>query len=618
MIYRCIAAQWLQAEHPNIRRVYEGEFDDAKLLELNKKNYNIYFLPNYPSVYHPGETVDGSKIDLFRYVFVDYDLKRGTLSKLQFVSKLKEVEALRPTLIVDSGNGIHAYWQVSDLDATSYLKLQRRLCRYFDADEAVSQIYQLMRAPGFNNVKEKGNPKPCAELSFEDRVYTCEQLDLLLPPLTPEDAQHCQQHFDKTYKIGDPVKINDDIPPRFGRLLSRCQEVKDIWSGNVEDRSTADYRLGHLMFADGFSRDEALSVLVNCQKALERSPSHRVSYATNIVDKIWTYEIEGDKETKPLARTVREILSKGTEGLKGVRFACHKYIDATEHGFRLGHVIGLVAGSGVGKTAMALNMFMGFVQNNPDYDHLFIPLEQTDNEIADRWARMCGDQTHLHDKVHVLSNYDEDGSFRHLSFSEIKDYILRMQSENKRKIGCVVIDHIGALRKAGAKDGEKQDLMAICHAMKAFAIETKTLLVMQSQAPREKAGSGDLELGKDAAYGTVYFESYCDYLITIWQPLKRCYSDSDCPGVTAYKFCKIRHKRKGADSIQEDVCYRLLFDPETELMRPLTSKEEAAFDFFNSKATNLRKLDRKTDLVPYKSTTWLQDEAVIDGNSSLG
>ena len=143
--------------------------------------------------------------------------------------------------------------------------------------------------------------------------------------------------------------------------------------------------------------------------------------------------------------------------------------------------------------------------------------------------------------------------------------------------------------------------MDICHAMKSFAIETNTLLVMQSQAPREKAGIGDLELNKDAAYGTMYFEAYCDFLVTIWQPLKRCYKDG-APTVTAFKFCKIRHKKQGTDAIMEDVCYKVMYDPVTEKLRELTKNEEDSFTFFLSQATNKRKQDRKTDLVEYVST----------------
>lgn len=616
MVYRLILAKW--AESSGLRRVLEGEFDQEQLDKYNSQGYNVYFLPNYPSYYDKSKTVCGAMIDTFNYVFVDFDLKSGAYeSKQSFIAYVKQFSEISPTFIVDSGGGVHVYWQVSDLDAISYLKLQRRLTRLFNTDEAVGQIYQLMRAPGTFNTKIKGEPRLCDYVYQEEKVYTCEELHRQLPPLTAEDEEYCKQHYDKTYNPKAAAEISDILPGKFADLLRNNKEVKEIWSGNVEDRSAGDYRLGHIMFANGFSKEEAMSVLVNAAKALTRAPQHRVSYAENIVDKIWTYEIQNKSNELTLSSSVREILNKHGTNLKGARFPCWSYLDNTQHGFRLGQVIGLVAGSGVGKTAMALNMFEGFVQANPDYDHFFVPLEQPANEIADRWKTMCGDKTHLHDKVHVISNYDDNGSFRHLSFDEIKDYLLKFQEVTGRKAGCVVIDHIGALKKAG-KNGENQDLMTICHKMKAFAIETNTLLVMQSQAPREKAGIGDLELNKDAAYGTVYFESYVDYLITIWQPLKRLYGNPDCPTITAFKFCKIRHKKQGVDAICEDVPYRLFFDSKTEHLRELTEEEEKVFDsFWNRSATSARKKDAKTDIVAYKSTPKKKEEG-LNGESSNG
>jgi hypothetical protein len=600
-IYRCILPKWAAEQRPDLRRVREGAFSPSTIQSLNEQNYNIYYLPNGPSIYEKGTTVDGSHIDTFRWCFVDMDLKDGTYPDKESFYEAIASGGIPPTRVVDSGGGVHVYWQVSDLDAMSYLKLSRRLMRKFQTDEAVGQIYQLMRSPGTVNTKDPDNFRECQELLSEPVSYTCEDLDRLLPPLSREDEDFCKQHFEKTYRVssGD-IKIDDKLPLRFATLLRDNREVKDIWSGNTGDRSKGDYRLGHIMLASGFTREEALSVLVNSPKAISRAPVHRLTYAQNIVDKIWTFEESKDKDSLNLSSSVRDILARSGDTLKGTRFPCWSYFDNTNHGFRLGQVIGLVAGSGVGKTAIALNMFEGFVQNNPDYDHFFIPLEQPANEIADRWRKLCGDRVHLHDKVHVLSNYNDDGSFRHLSFDEIKDYLLRWQQVTGRKIGCVVIDHVGALKKKG-KTGENQDLMDICHQMKAFAVQLNVLLVMQSQAPREKAGIGDLELNKDAAYGTVYFESYCDYLVTVWQPLKRCYSDVGCPTVTAFKFCKIRHKNQKADEIKEDVCYRLYFDSESERLREMVQDEETSFAFFLNKATNKRKQDRKTDLVSYTS-----------------
>ncbi len=599
MIYRLIAPDWAQLKP----KVLEGEFTDGEIKAYNKQGYNIYELPNGPSHYTPGNTIDGTHIDCFSWVFADCDLKDGVYEDKDSFLEIIGVSGIRPTKIIDSGNGIHAYWKVTNLDAMSFLRFQRRICRYFITDEAVSKIFQLMRHPGTLNTKKQYYQPECTVLWQSNAEYTAEELDALLPAITAEDELYCKNHFNKTYNLHQEINIDESLPPKFGKLLESNHEVKELWSGNTDDRSKNDYRLGHVMFANGFTRDEALSVLVNSAKALKRAPIHRTGYATGIVDKIWTFELTEDKEKLDLSQSVKEILQRTGDTLKGVPFRCHPRIDNTEHGFRLGQVIGLVAGSGVGKTAFALNLFRWFAQENPDYHHFFIPLEQPANEIADRWKTMCGNDTSLHDKVHVMSNYDEQGAFRHLSFEEIRVYIEKFQKQTNFKIGCIVIDHIGALKKKG-KDGENQDLMDICHSMKAFAVQTNTLLVMQSQSSREKAGIGDLELNKDAAYGTVYFESYCDYLISLWQPLKRCHSEESCPTVTAFKFCKIRHKKGRKDVIQEDVPYFMYFDAETEQMTDMTQDQMTSFNYFLQKATNKRKADRKTELVTYQSVQY--------------
>jgi hypothetical protein len=608
-LIRAILPDWAKNENLQLKKVLEGDFNDEEIAEINAQFYNIYYLPNYPSIYTNSNIVDGAQIDKFEYCFVDMDLKGGKYeSKQDFIEAVISSDIV-PTRIVDSGNGVHAYWKVQDLDGQSFLRLQRRLLRKFRTDEAVCKIYQLMRLPNTLNTKVKDDSKLCKVLFEDDAIYTSEELDKSLPVISKEDEDYCKSHYNKTYAIDQTdTKVSDILPQKFGAFLRDSKEAVDIWKGVGDDRSKNDFRLGHLMFAYGFTKDEAMSVLINSAKALPRAPKHRVTYAENIVDKIWSYEsmenkneLDFEDNLLDLSFDVKTILEAKVDGLKGTRFSCYKWLDNTDHGFRLGQVMGLVAGSGVGKTAVALNMFMGFVENNPNYDHFFVPLEQPAHEIADRWKTLCGTKTHLYDRVHVMDNYDKDNNFRHLSLTQIQEYLIKFQRVTKKKIGCVVIDHIGALKKKGAKAGENQDLMDICHAMKPFAIQLDVFLIMQSQAPREKAGIGDLELNKDAAYGTVFFESYCDYLVSMWQPLKRCYDKDNCPTVTALKFCKIRHKKKDKDVIKEDIRYTLLFDSNNERLREMTQDEEISFDFFNKNATNLRKQDRKTDVLSYTS-----------------
>jgi hypothetical protein len=603
--YRLIAPDWLKAKHPDLPKVLEGMFSDEDIKELNQSGYNIYYFPNHPKDYPMEGSVSGNQIDTFEYVFVDYDCKSGTYeSKEEFIRVA--MSTLMPTKVVDSGNGVHVYWRVTDLDVKSYQRLTRRMMRLLKTDDATCMICQLMRYPCTLNTKLEDNFVPCVYKVKTGSSYTSEELDKLLPAITAEDEEFCKQHYDRTYNIQSDIKINEELPAKFGKLLKTNHEVAELFTGETDDRSKNDFRLGHIMYASGFTKDEALSVLINTAKAMSRAPIHRTNYARNIVDKIWTYEGDEHTDSPQLSSSVEDILKRSGDTLKGIAFRSHKRIDNTVHGFRLQQVIGLVAGSGVGKTAFALNMFLWSSEQNPDYHMFFVPLEQPAREIADRIKTMTKGNPALYKKIHILSNYDDEGNFRNLSLDEIREYISDWEKKTGFKVGQVCIDHIGALKKKGV-DNENQDLMTIMHSMKSFAVALNVQLIMQSQSSREKAGIGDLELNKDAAYGSVFFEAYCDFLITLWQPLKRCHNEEACPTVTAFKFCKIRHKKAKQDVIKEDVPYYFSFDSETELMEDMTQDQITSFNYFVTKATNKRKADRKTELIAYTSVPYNEE-----------
>ncbi len=595
MICRVIAPKWLLEENPDIEKAPEGDFTDDQILAYNELGYNIYTFPNHPTEYLGGNT-SGIDISVFKYVFVDMDLKDGFYKdKNEFIMALAATP--EPTKIVDSGNGVHVYWEISDLDAKSYLRFQRRLMRLLNTDPAVSKICQLMRLENTVNTKEKDDYKLCAILSQTDNTYTCEELDKRLPPILLEDEQYCEQHYNQTHKLEGPTPLTGKLPAKFGVLIRKNKQAKELFSDPTDDRSKNDYKLGHLLLVNDFTREEAMEVLFQSAKAMQRAPSHRYNYALNIVDKIWTFDENIVTENE--SPTVRDVLSTGATMTKGERFPCHKLLDDTKYGFRLGQIIGIIGGSGVGKTTLTLNCFLWFAENNPSYHHFFFSLEQPSIEIATRIKTICGDNETLYDKIHIVSNHNTDGTYNHFSLSDIEEHIKTFKSKTGFKVGATVIDHIGVLSRE-TKNGESDGLIGICRDMKGVAIRLDTLLIMLSQAPREKAGIGDLELNKDAAYGTVFFESFVDYCLCLWQPLKRAYTQ-DAPTIMSYKFAKIRHKNQKHDVIKEDVCYQVFFDPDTERLRELTEAEEKSAKFFTNVATNLRKKDKKTDIVEYIS-----------------
>jgi len=594
MLYVVLPPDWLKAEFPEVRtEQLECSFEEA--LEFNAAGYNLFYYPNCPK--NPGTAfIKAHEVDQFDYVFVDCDLKDGFWpDKDTFVAELHRWGPT-PTRIVDSGNGIHAYWKVVDLDAHSFLRLQRRAARHFSTDLAVSQLKQLMRVAPSMNTKDPLNYKLCDILSSSDIEYTAECLDKALPIISQEDENYCQTHYDKAYQLESDIKIDERIPEKFSRLLRTSKEVKEIWRSASDDRSKTDYRLAHILYAEDFTKEEALSVLVNCSKALSRAPIHRYNYALNIADKIWP--AASDEPTVQLSHSVADILAR-TGNIKGTPFPCWEVFDGTHNGFRLTQVMGLIGPSGGGKTTLAMNFFYWFIKRNPQYIHVFVSLEQPQEEIADRWVKITQGNDKLHDRVHVLSNYNEDGSYRNLSLSEIETYIVDLEKRLNTKVGCVVIDHIGVLKKQ-SKEGENQGLIDVCHGMKAFAKRTNTFLVMQSQTSREKAAGGDVELDKDAAYGTSMFEWYCDYVVTTWQPLKRIYTQAPNMLCSAFKYAKIRHKNTRRDAIKEDAVYILMFDPESELLSEMTQIDEEAYETWSSIATNIRNKDRRRE--PKKMT----------------
>lgn len=637
MLLRFIAAKWAVAEglKPD---AFEGKYGQEDIEYFQSLGYNTYFFPNYPSdaAYdsipinprtNVKRAVKGKDMDTFEWVFADMDLKQGVWKdKDSFIDEVLHSD-LPPTRIVDSGNGVHVYWKVTDLDPMSFLRLNRRICRRFKTDVAVSTLNQLMRAPGTLNVKEKGNYKT-ADLLWEELeiVYDCEMLDKLLPSITLEDEAYCKNHYDKAHGlINNAIKISNTLPAMFQELCRTNTEVKDLFYNEHKDRSAADFRLGHLLFNAGMSKEDAMTVLFNTSKATERTSEHRYNYACNIVDKAW---VEADKpQAKPATtfpiRSAKDVMNSAGESQTGKRFYCHPMIDATEGGFKLGHVMGMVGGFGNGKTTTGLNLFAWFAQYNvnQDYVHLYVTLEQPEEEIIEKWALMS---KHLKQArsdidwdsvVHVLDNYNEDGTFRSLGMDDIRNHVFDIEKSLGKKVGCVVVDHIGILRQEKkSKSNEMGGLIGVCEQLKAFAVSTQTFLVIQSQTSRSKNGGGDMELDMDAAFGTSSFESYSDFIFTTWQPLRRILDRAPHMTIQAFRMPKIRKRHALKDKIKPESVYAMYFDPNTELMAPLTDDQYKAYEFWNRQATSLRNKDRKKEPSTLRVIDWLTPK-VPNGNS---
>ena len=949
-VYLC--PKWLKDKNPSLKTSIQKIFDREEALRYNEMGYNCYIYPNDPkNVTDSEKWLTADSFTEFNSLFVDMDLKEGVYkTKEEFYDALADFP-VSPRLVVDSGNGVHAYWPVETVGPLDYLKLQRKLARALKTDVAVCQLKQLMRLPGTTNTKDPGNFKAC-EVVFEsdDQEPLSAKVFDKIPGLSKEDVRYCEEHFDKAFnKTTAETSELKDLPESFVKLLKEDEYASSLWyRTNGKDRSSNDMALARLLHERDFSKEEAIQVLVNSDKVEDRNDRSKISYAENTVNKVWDApsnkpKVEqtsiDDYDIFEIAQTVEEILKEKEEEEASKRLACHPAIDNTVHGLRLGQVIGLVGGSGIGKclgkdtpiimydgtikmvqdvkpgdllmgpdstprtvlntvvgqdqlyrvvqnngnayvvnsehiislkkstneprygktqgeiidipikdyinssekfkasfkgfkvgvefpaanlpidpyflgmwlgdgssekpdvttmdpevkqaffdfaanylnfqirgykqennksttyrltfprgqgnpvlatlqslnlinnkhipqsfktastaqrlellaglvdtdgflsnncyeitqknedlaadivylarslgfgvsvsrgekscqtgavglysritisgdlvkipvkvarrkaaprkqiknvlntgiwvedagygdfygfeidgdkrfllgdftvthnTTLALNMFHWFAERNQDKVHMFFGLEQSRGELAERWDKITKGNPDLNRKVIIVSNHVKNKPSLNLGLDDIERLILDYEKKSGHKVGCVTIDHIGLLKRK-PRDTEIQGIMDASVKMKLVAERTQTLIVMQSQASRQKAGEGDIELGKSAAYGSMYFESNCDYLMTLWQPLKRLYSQG-APTVIAFKFCKIRHKNVTRDVIKEDQKYMLYFEPDSDTLSGL---QEADLKHINEwwlgKAAEARGIDVDTDLTPYRS-----------------
>lgn len=610
--YRLVKPLWAQPTlangEPNPKFVetidgpntWEGAgFTPEFLAEQNQKGYNVYFFPNHPSkdVYAEGvKYLNGRNIDVFNFVFVDMDLKDGKYaSKDEFLAKLKTFP-LKPTMVVDSGNGIHAYWRVENLDRAKYVITQIALLEHFKTDGSVWTVLQLMRVPEYFNTKRHKDYVKATILEEHSggEIYRIEQFPKEIYNLNEKLVLKAQNHINRLegkmeIDLGGEVNV-DEIPDEFMNLMLQNAEVARLFRDPKShgDRSSADMKLCNLLFTKGFDIKQALAVLSNTQKALEKG-SHRRDYANMTVGKVYS------DRPKTKYRTVTEYLRDERNTVMEPQIFGPYYIDYEVLGepWRRKELLGIIAGPGMGKTAFALNIIRDIIKNNPHNDdvYVFFSLEMSRGQIIKRWLKLVGENSPLADRLYVEDAQDENKNPRMLGLQEMHTIMTEIRQTTGKHIGAFVVDHFhiipthininkkpnfGILGEQNTGYGEIRNL-----SMNGMASQLKMLVklidsfgIILTQTTKEKGG-GDLPIGKEGAYGISQYEWIVDRIITIWQPLMRV--KSMCKSFfLAFQYCKMREASIN-DRIKEYDPKLLTFDMLTGNLRTTTTEEYQHF-----------------------------------------
>lgn len=224
----------------------DGRFSQAKAEHMDAlENMTQRAIDSYKNVYFGTGTYKDGKREAKnttgkKALYLDMDCGGGKEfpTKKDAVVQLKEFihesKFINPNILVDSGNGIHAYWTLDKVvPASEWVEMAetlKKMCHDFNfpADDAVTaDSARILRVPGSINKKDTQNPKTC-------RVLKSKQSDFPVTAIKKLLARH--QAPKATVPLGLPdVDVNDLSNATLEKrdwyakyIFKECPTLKDI------------------------------------------------------------------------------------------------------------------------------------------------------------------------------------------------------------------------------------------------------------------------------------------------------------------------------------------------------------------------------------------------------
>jgi len=160
----------------------------TETLQKENKQFNLFFGCN-PRKFKRG--TKNEHVGQARCLVVDMD----NISRKEAARRLDRAKLPRPTLVIWSGGGVHAYWRLAYpiTRMIEWTEIQKRLIGLLKSDKVVCDAARIMRLPGFFNHKPG---RSVAEIIDHDkqRVYDLVEIEGFLPKLNAKPAATAIKH----------------------------------------------------------------------------------------------------------------------------------------------------------------------------------------------------------------------------------------------------------------------------------------------------------------------------------------------------------------------------------------------------------------------------------------
>lgn len=189
--------------------------------------------------------------------------------------------------------------------------------------------------------------------------------------------------------------------------------------------------------------------------------------------------------------------------------------DSRGYWLRPGHLVGVIADSGLSKSALLQNIALKFKEFG---DFLYINTEMPYEELFERFIQIEYGMTSLQVRNHYINKGDDlSSAIKHIKYSKtVPNYDGIVELTKKVKPKVLVIDVIDDIKPSKDRSINSQEDMYA--GLKALAVDMKVVVflvhhISKSSAVDEKGNSKTLN--KHSAKGSSAFEQKCDVMIGV-------------------------------------------------------------------------------------------------------
>lgn len=471
-----------QSEWVTLATVAEALEKLAVVFNDEARRTHAYFGAN------PRKAVGGSTLDgvlLARCLFADFD---GGTSVEQAKIRITDANLPAPTAIVETGNGCHAWWRLSEpiTEAKTFTLLQKSLAARLGSDKAVVDFPRIMRLPGFINWKYPTQPRAKLIDANAGNVYELLEFQESTPPAQSMSALS-RRFLETGYCL--PAGRRQTV------FTVACDLHARGW-----DREHAARLLMVQAAALGLDADALADLPRQIRNAFSKERTPIIDRAED------TAPVFDDTDTAQ-ADTLAGCIHEWLHSKELPTIETNTWLDVALGGLKRGQLVCFTGAPGVGKSALALQIVLDATLENPDLVSAWCLGEMTKTAIAARaianWDTKA--TVTLDQAIQKTEAAQAVAENLHAYADRIKIIMPPLNFANMAQVvdrsgaSILVIDYLQLVNGIDPRADRRTEIDSVIRGVRALAISSNLAVILISNMAKQNGEYRIGNIGKESS-----------------------------------------------------------------------------------------------------------------------